>query len=84
MIRLETGLEIRHGGVMRVHATEDKTAVLVVASYRSVSRNPVRFKSSLSPPYWYKTDPILYVNHLNKHELFLTRRNSRSPSSKCP
>ena len=63
MIRLETGLEIRHGGVMRLRAAEDKTAVL--ASYRSVSRNPVRFKSSLSPPYWCKTNPILHVNHLN-------------------
>ena len=26
-------------------AIEDKTAVVVVASYRSVSRNPVRFKA---------------------------------------
>ena len=25
--------------------TEDKTAVVVVASYRSVSRNPIRFKA---------------------------------------
>ena len=47
MIRLEIGLEIRHGGVMRVCAIEDKTAVVVVASYRSVSRNPVRFKALL-------------------------------------
>ena len=38
-------LEIRHGGVMRVCAIKDKTAVVVVASYRSVSRNPVRFKA---------------------------------------
>ena len=30
---------------MRVWAIEDKTAVVVVASYRSVSRNPVRFKT---------------------------------------
>ena len=67
---------------MRLRAAEDKTAVL--ASYRSVLRNPVRFKSSLSPPYWCKTNPILHVNHLNLHELFLTRRNSRSPDSKCP
>ena len=28
-----------------VFVTEDKTAVVVVASYRSVSRNPVRFKA---------------------------------------
>ena len=39
------GLEIRHGGVMRVCAIENKTAVVVVASYCSVSINPVRFKS---------------------------------------
>ena len=44
MIRLEIGLEIRHLGVMILCATEDKTAVVVVASYRSVSRNLVRFK----------------------------------------
>ena len=44
MIRLDIGLEIRHGGVIRVCAIEDKTAVVVVASYRSVSRNSVRFK----------------------------------------
>ena len=30
------------GGVC---ATEDRTAIVVVASYRSVSRNPVRFKA---------------------------------------
>ena len=45
MIRLEVGLEIRHRGVMSLCAIEDKTAVVVVASYRSVSRNPVRFKA---------------------------------------
>ena len=45
MIRLEIGLQIRHGGVTRVCAIEDKTAVVVVASYRSVSSNPVRFKA---------------------------------------
>ena len=45
MIRLEIGLEIRHGGVMRVCAIEDKTTVVGGASYRSVSRNPVRFKA---------------------------------------
>ena len=44
MIRLKIRLEIRHE-VMRVCATEDKTAVVVVASYCSVSRNPVRFKA---------------------------------------
>ena len=38
MIRLEIGLEIRHGGIMC--AIEDKTAVAVVASYRSVSEIP--------------------------------------------
>ena len=45
MIRLEVGLEIRHSGVMRVCAIEDKTVIVVVLSYRSVSRNPVRFKA---------------------------------------
>ena len=30
---------------MRVCAIEDKTAVVVVTSYRSVSRNPVHFKA---------------------------------------
>ena len=44
MIRLEIGLEIRHCGVMSLCAIEDKTVVVVVALYRSVSRNPVRFK----------------------------------------
>ena len=44
MIRLKIGLEIRHRGVMSLCAIEDKTAVVIVASYRSVSRNPVRFK----------------------------------------
>ena len=45
MIRLEIGLEIRHCGVISLCATENKTAVVVVASYRSVSRNPVPFKA---------------------------------------
>ena len=47
MIILEIGLEIRHRGgvVTSLCAIEDKTAVVVVASYRSVSRNPVRFKA---------------------------------------
>ena len=41
---------------MRVCATEDKTADVVTASYRSVSRNPVRFQGpgktiGLVPPY---------------------------------
>ena len=45
MIRLEIGLKLRHGGVIKVCVTEDKTAVVVVASYHSKSRNPVRFKA---------------------------------------
>ena len=45
MIRLEIGLEIRHRGVMSMCTTGDKTVVVVVASYRSVSRNPVRFNA---------------------------------------
>ena len=42
MIRLEIGLQIRHGGVMRMCGIEDKIYFVVVASYR---RNPVRFKA---------------------------------------
>ena len=45
MTRLEIGLDIRYRGVMSLCAIEDKTAVVVVASYHSVSRNPVRFKA---------------------------------------
>ena len=45
MIRLEIGLQIRHRGVMSLYAIEDRSAVVVGASYRSVSRNPVRFKA---------------------------------------
>ena len=48
MIRLEIGIEIRHRGVMSLCSTEDKTAVVVVASYRSVARNPVRFRALVS------------------------------------
>ena len=47
--RLEIGLEIRHGGVTRLCANEDKTTVNVVAvaSYRSVSRQaPLRVENS--------------------------------------
>ena len=45
MIKLEIGLEIRHGGMMRVWATADRTAVVVVASHCNVSRNPACFKA---------------------------------------
>ena len=45
MIRLEIRLEIRHCGVLSLCAIKDKTAIVVVASYHSVSRNPVRFKA---------------------------------------
>ena len=45
MIRQEIVFEIRHIGVMRVGAIEDEDAVVVVASYRSVLRNTVRFKA---------------------------------------
>ena len=44
MIILEIGVQIRHPEVMSLCAIEDKTAVVVVVgSYRSVSKNPVRF-----------------------------------------
>ena len=49
-IRLEIGIEIRHRGVMSLWTIEDKTAVVVVASYHSVSRNPVRFEALLQTP----------------------------------
>ena len=45
MIRFRIGLEIRLLWMMRVCAIENKTATVFVASYRSVSRNPVRFKA---------------------------------------
>ena len=47
MIRIEIGIEIRCRGVMSLCATEGKTAVVVVASYRSVSTNPIRFKAQV-------------------------------------
>ena len=40
MIRLEIGLEFRHGGVMRVCATEDKIAVVVVVSFAVFQKIP--------------------------------------------
>ena len=54
MITLRIGLKIRHRGVRRVCAIEDKTAVIVIAaSYRNVSRNPVRFKALGKDNYQY-------------------------------
>ena len=51
--RFEIGLEIRHRGVMSWCTIEDKTAVVVVALYRCVLRNPVRLNAlygTLSDP----------------------------------
>ena len=50
MVRLENGLEIELELDMvekwlKVSVIEDKTVVVVVASYRSFSGNPVRFKA---------------------------------------
>ena len=46
MIRLEIGLETNICVEMtEVCVIKDKTAVVVVASYRSVPRNPVRIKA---------------------------------------
>ena len=45
MITLEIGLTIRHRGVTSLYVIEDKNAIAFVASYRGVSRNPVRFKA---------------------------------------
>ena len=54
MITLGIGLEIRHHGVIRVWTIEDKTAVVVAAaSYRNVSRNPVRVKALGKANYQY-------------------------------
>ena len=40
---------------------EDKTAVVVVASYRSVSRNPVCFKALVCPYYHRSTTAGWFV-----------------------
>ena len=65
MIRLEIGLEIIHSGVMRVCAIEDNTAVVVVvASYRSVSRNPVRFKALV--PRFNNSNKLRYASPLER------------------
>ena len=45
MIRLEIGLDIRHPGVMSLCMIEDKPVIAVVASYRNISKIPVRFKA---------------------------------------
>ena len=52
MIRLEIWLHIRHGGVMNLCVIEDKTAFVVVAQYRSVSGNLVRFKTLVKTEIW--------------------------------
>ena len=70
MTRLEIGLEIRHRGVMSLCAIENKTAVVVVASYRSVSRNPVRFKA------------LLKINALLPSQLNVTLQVNKRPSLK--
>ena len=63
MIRLEVGLEIIHGGVMRVRAIRDKTAVVVVASCLSLSRNPVRFKADSVVPQNCRPNILPYGPH---------------------
>ena len=56
MIRLEIGLKLRHGGVMRVCAIEDKTAVVVLhriavlQEISFVSRPWVETLSDRTPP----------------------------------
>ena len=52
MMRLEIGLEIRHRGMMSLCAIKYITTVVVVASYRSVSRNPARFKALILADYF--------------------------------
>ena len=67
MITLEVGLEIRHRGVVRVCAIEDKTAAVVVAaSCRSLSRNPVRFRALGKANYQYSDQlfPSKATSHL--------------------
>ena len=45
-VRLEIGLKSKMVEKrLKVYAIEDKTVVVVVASYRCLSRNPVRFKA---------------------------------------
>ena len=56
MILLEIWLEIRHRGVMSLSLTEDKTAVVVVASYGGVSRNPFHFKALVAAKLWFRLD----------------------------
>ena len=56
MIRLEIGLEIRHGGVISVCALEDKTAVVVVASRNIAMFQEIPFVSRLSAVDW--IDPV--------------------------
>ena len=75
MIRLEIGLEIRHRGVMSLCTIEDKTAVVVVASYRSVSTNPVRLKALPKTQLF-----IILVSFHNRHSfLMLEFHNTLKP-----
>ena len=62
-------LEIRHRRVMSLRAIEDKGAVVVVASYHSVSRNTVRFKALV------KTHPRLSMTVLLNILLEITNQS---------
>ena len=48
---------------MRTCAIEDKTEVVVVASYRSVSRNPIRFKALVKTIFESQALLIRYLLH---------------------
>ena len=54
--------------MMSLHAIEDKTAVVVVALYRSVSRNPVRFKALVQPFGDLEEKHVPFLNQLNQDQ----------------
>ena len=89
MIKLEIRLKLRHRGVMKLCAIEDKTAIVVVASYRSVSRIPVRFKALTltNSAFWrrlnngnftFKLDCFLFVEFLRVSWSYYKRHYSVS------
>ena len=74
MIRLKIELKIRH---VQVCAIADRTAIVVVVSYRSVSRNLVRFKAlvrAFPSPYGARSVPqctnCLSANEISEFSLY--------------
>ena len=78
---------IRHRGLMSLYAIEDKTAVVVVASYHSVSRNPVCFKALYGiyqPGYFVRTgDEVGGSNHHCPLTSSFDAKNSRSEAERA-